>query len=127
MYDDYINSIIAGTITSANTIPTNTHPTYLTNIRWILPLSGINDDGFGSRSILYKKGEYLLEEWFLHRYYHAVNSYVPFFILFSPTENISTPGPHPMAPQIIQANTYRPIFILLSMGTFCVIEALYQI
>ena len=48
------------------------------------------------------------------------NSYVPFFTLFSPTENISTPGPHPMTPQIRQANAYRPIFVLF------VIEALYQ-
>ena len=41
----YINITITGAITSTNTIPTNIHPIYLTNIRWKLPLSGINDDG----------------------------------------------------------------------------------
>ena len=94
MYDDYINSIIAGTITSANAIPTNTHPTYLTNIRWILPLSGINDDGFGSRSILYKKGEYLLEEWFLPGRYTGL--YVETGELFIYTQEAT--GSSPVSP-----------------------------
>ena len=35
-----------------------------------------------------QKREYLLEEWFLRRYYHAVNSYVPIFILFNPPKTI---------------------------------------
>ena len=55
----YISITITGAITSTPTIPTNIHPTYLTNIIWILPSSGINDDGIRYSVFTYKK-EFIL-------------------------------------------------------------------